>query len=146
MFFYKNSIKTVEKDHELVTKFYETVDIINEKKVLKEMLSVVNDDINIGDIASMKDINLLELRKNVKEVYGEDCTLIRKILEQSDYIINKFENEIEDLNKEIDYIVQIYLKAEWIKCKIETRMWPFCIYNEDKVIKKLEEEYEKNKL
>lgn len=144
MFYCKNSIKDVENQHELVIKFHEAVDIINERKVLKELLNIVqgnNNDIN-NEIEKM---DLLELRKKIKDEYGEEFKKIREILNKSDCIINKFENEIEALNKEIDYIVQIYLKAEWLKCKIETKMWPFCIYNEDKVIKRLEEEYEKNK-
>ncbi|WP_160685660.1 hypothetical protein [Clostridium sp. C2-6-12] len=145
MFFCKNSIKDVENEHELVTKFHEAVDIINEKKVLKELLNVIQDNKNKDKIVKMENINLLELRRKVKEVCGADSKHIREILKQSDRIINKFENEIEVLNNDIDYIVQIYLKAEWLKCKIETRMWPFCIYNEDKVIRKLEEEYEKSK-
>ena len=142
MFFCKNSIKAVEKDDELVTKFYEVVDIINERKVLRELLNLVQG--NKKNIESCE-INLLDLRKNVKEVYGDDFTLIGKIIEKSDYIINKFESEIEDLNKEIDYIVQIYLKAEWIKCKIETRMWPFSRYDENSVVSRLEEEYRNSK-
>ena len=145
MFFCKNSIKDVENEHELVTKFHEAVDIINEKKVLKELLIIVQGDENNHHLIETEEINLLELRRKVKEAYGEDLKQIREILKKSDLIINKFENQIEALNKEIDYIVQIYLKAEWTKCKIETRMWPFCIYNEDKVIRKLEEEYEKSK-
>jgi hypothetical protein len=144
MFFCKNSIKAVENDEELVTKFHEVVDIINEKKVLRELLNLVQDN-NCEDISKFKENDLLDLRKSVKEAYDEDYKLIKEILDQSDYIINNFENEIEDLNKDIDCIVQIYLKAEWIKCKIETRMWPFNIYNEDKVISKLTEEYEKSK-
>ena len=71
----------------------------------------------------------------------DDLVLIRKILEQSDYIINDLENDIEQLNKDIDNIVQIYLKSEWIRCKIETRMWPFSIYNQEKVVNKLQKEY-----
>lgn len=145
MFFCKNTINGVENEHELVTKFYEAVDIINEKKVLKELLIIVQGDKNNNEVLKIQEINLLELRKKVKEACGEDLKHIREILKQSDFIINKFENEIEALSNEIDYIVQIYLKAEWIKCKIETKMWPFCIYNEDKVIRKLEKEYEKFK-
>lgn len=145
MFFCKNSIKAVDNDAELVTKFNEVVDIINEKKVLRELLNIVQGNENILKITEIKESNLLELRKHIKIVYGEDCKLIREILKQSECIINNLEIEIEALNKEIDDIVQIYLKAEWIKCKIETRMWPFSIYNEEKVISKLEKEYRRNK-
>jgi len=145
MFFCKNSIKAVENDDELVTKFNEVVDIINEKKVLKELLNIVEGNEDIDKITEIKDINLLELRKNIKTAYGEDCTLIKEILKHSEYIINNLENDIENLDKDIDEIVQIYLKAEWIKCKIETRMWPFSRYNEEKVVSKLEKEYRRNK-
>lgn len=145
MSFCKNSIKAVENDDELVTKFNEVVDIINEKKVLRELLNIVQGNKNIGKITEIKESSLLELRKHIKIAYGEDCVAIREILKQSEYIINNLEIEIEDLNKEIDDIVQIYLKAEWIKCKIETKMWPFSIYNEEKVISKLEKEYRRNK-
>lgn len=145
MSFCKNSIKAVENNEELVIKFHEVVDIINEKKVLMEFLKIVYGNNDCEDLFQIKENNLLDLRKNVKEAYGEDYKLVKEILNKSDYVLNNFENEIEDLNKGIDYIVQIYLKAEWIKCKIETRMWPFSRYNEDKVIRKLTEEYEKSK-
>jgi hypothetical protein len=83
----------------------------------------------------------LELKNNAKVAYRDDCVLIRKIIKQSDYIINDWETEIGKLNKDIEGIVQIYLKAEWIRCKIETKMWPFNRYNEEKVISKLQKEY-----
>ena len=146
MFFCKNSIKAVENQDELVNKFNEVVDIINEKKVLKELLNIVQENGNVNKTTEIKNSNLLELRKNIKIAYGEDCILIKEILTHSEYIINNLEIEIEDLNKDIDDIVQIYLKAEWIKCKIETRMWPFSRYNEEKVVGKLEKEYRQNKV
>lgn len=145
MFYCKNSIKDVDDEQELVTKFLEAVDIINEKKVLIELLIIVQGNEITHGVTKIEEINLLDLRRKVKEAYGENSKLIREIQNKCEYIVNKFENEIENLSREIDYIVQIYLKAEWIKCKIETKMWPFCIYNEDKVIKRLEEEYEKSK-
>ena len=84
------------------------------------------------------------IRNNVKVAYMYDFVLIREIIKQSDYIINDLENDIEGLNKDIDNIVQIYLKAEWIRCKIETRMWPFSRYNEENVVSKLQKEYKEN--
>ena len=139
-----NTIKAVDNDDELVTKFNATVDIISEKKVLVALLNIVKNNKKNKMVNEIKDVNLLDLRKSVKVAYMDDFALIREILKQSDYIINDLENEIESLNKDIDHIVQIYLKAEWIRCKIETRMWPFSRYNEEKVINKLQKEYTLN--
>ncbi|BCZ48755.1 hypothetical protein psyc5s11_48220 [Clostridium gelidum] len=139
-----NTIKAVDNDDELVTKFNEAVDIISEKKVLVMLLNLVENKGKIQNRIQIEDANLLDLRNNVKVAYMDDCVLIKEILKQSDYIINDWENEIESLNKDIDHIVQIYLKAEWIRCKIETRMWPFSRYNEEKVVNKLQKEYKVN--
>ena len=108
------------------------------------LLNIARNNKKIQKITEIKDVNLLDLRNNVKVAYMDDSVLIREILKQSDYIINDWENEIEGLNKDIDDIVQIYLKAEWIRCKIETRMWPFSRYNEEKVVNKLQKEYKEN--
>lgn len=40
-------------------------------------------------------------------------------------------------------LTQIYLKAEWIRVKKETKSWPFSIYREKHTLKKLEEEWNK---
>ena len=144
IYYCRNTIKSVDNDDELVTKFNETVDIIREKKVLEELLNIAVNNKRIQNITDKKDMNLLDLRDNIKVVYMDDRPLIREILKQSDYIINDWENEIEELNKDIDNIVQIYLKAEWFRCKIETRMWPFSRYNEEKVVSKLQKEYKEN--
>ena len=144
LFFCINTIKAVDNDDELVTKFNEAVDIISEKKVLVILLNLVENKGKIQNRIQIEDANLLDLRNNVKVAYMDDCVLIKEILKQSDYIINDLENEIESLNKDIDHIVQIYLKAEWIRCKIETRMWPFSRYNEEKVVNKLQKEYKAN--
>ena len=141
MYYCRNTIKSVDNDDELVTKFYEVVDVISEKKVLMELLNIAVDNKKIQRTTEIKDLNLLDLRNNAKVAYMDDCVLIREIIKQSDYIINDWENELERLNNDIDKIVQIYLKAEWIRCKIETRMWPFCRYNEEKVVSKLQEQY-----
>lgn len=145
IFYCKNTIKDVENEKELVTKFLEAVDVINEKKVLIELLIIVQGNENNQVLIEPEKINLSDLRAKVKESYGENFKLIREILNKCDCIANKFENEIENLSRDIDYIVQIYLKAEWIRCKIETRMWPFCIYDEDKVIRRLKEDYDNSK-
>ena len=141
MYYCRNTIKSVDNDDELVTKFYEVVDRICEKRVLKELLNIAVNNKKIQRTTEIKDMNLLDLRKNVKVAYMDDCVLIKEIIEQSDYITNDWENDIGKLNKDIEDIVQIYLKAEWIRCKIETRMWPFNRYNEEKVVSKLQKEY-----
>ena len=141
LYYCTNNIKAVDNDDELVIKFNEAVDIISEKKVLEALLNIARNNKKIQKVLETKDVNLLDLRNNVKVAYMDDLVLIREILKQSDYIINDWENDIERLNKDIDGIVQIYLKAEWIRCKIETRMWPFSIYNEQKVVNKLQKEY-----
>jgi len=144
LYYCTNNIKAVDNDDELVTKFNEAVDIISEKKVLVILLNLVENKGKIQNRIQIEDANLLDLRNNVKVAYMDDWALIKEILKQSDYIINDWENEIESLNKDIDHIVQIYLKAEWIRCKIETRMWPFSRYNEEKVVNKLQKEYKVN--
>jgi hypothetical protein len=141
IYYCRNTIKSVENDNELVTKFNEVVDIISEKKVLIELLNIVINDEEFEKMDKIKTLNLLELKNEVKLIYEDNSKLIRKIVEKSDYIINNYENEIESLNRDIDDIVQIYLKAEWIRCKIETRMWPCNKYNEEKVINKLQNIY-----
>ncbi|AWK50870.1 hypothetical protein DIC82_07500 [Clostridium beijerinckii] len=144
IYYCRNTIESVDNDDELVTKFNEAVDIISEKKVLVALLNIAINNKKIQKIAETKDVKLLDLRNNVKVAYKDDLLLIKEILKQSYYIINDLENDIERLNKDIDHIVQIYLKAEWIRCKIETRMWPFSRYNEEKVINKLQKEYKEN--
>ena len=145
IYYCRNTMKSVDNNDELVTKFNEAVDIINEKKVLEALLNIAISNKEVQKITKkIEDVNLLDLRNNVKLAYRDDFMLIRKILHQSDYIINNWENNIEGLNKDIDDIVQIYLKAEWIRCKIETRMWPFNRYNEEKVTNKLQKQYKTN--
>jgi len=143
IYYCRNTIKSVDNDDELVTKFNEVVDIISERKVLMELLNIAKNNKKIQKITEIKNVNLLDLRNNVKVAYMDDFELIREIIKQSDCIINNWEEEIEGLNKEIDNIVQIYLKAEWIRCKIETRMWPFSRYNEEKVLNKLQKSIKK---
>lgn len=136
-----NAIKAVDNNDELVSKFNEAIDVISEKKVIAQILNIAIDNKKIKKTDEIDNFNLVNLKDKVKEAYKDDHILIRKIVKQSDCIINIWENEIEELNKGIDEIVQIYLKAEWIRCKIETRMWIFNNYNEEKVIDKLKVEY-----
>ena len=111
IYYCRNTIKAVDNDDELVTKFKETVDIINEKKVLEALLNIARNNKEIKKINKMNDVTLLGLRNNVKVAFMDDCSLIKEILKQSDYIINDLENEIEELNKDIDNIEQKYLKT-----------------------------------
>lgn len=141
MYYCVNVIKAVDNDDELVVKFNEAIDVISEKKVMAQILKIAIDNKKIEMIDGINNLNLVDLKNKVKAAYKDECLLIRKIVQQSDYVINNWENEIEELNRDIDEIVQIYLKAEWIRCKIETRMWLFNSYNEEKVIDKLKVEY-----
>ncbi len=141
IYYCKNAIKFINNDNELVIKFNETMDLISEKKTLEEFLNIAGKNKENQQIIEIKGLNLLDLRNKVKATYMDDCELIRQAIKESDYIISEWESDIERLNKDVDYIVQIYLKAEWIRCKIETKMWPFNRYNEEKVIEKLEKEY-----
>lgn len=141
MYYCVNIIKAVDNDDELVVKFNEAIDVISEKKVMEQILKIAIDNKKIEIIDGINNLNLVDLKNKVKAAYKDEGLLIRKIVQQSDYIINNWENEIEELNRDIDEIVQIYLKAEWIRCKIETRMWLFNSYNEEKVIEKLKVEY-----
>jgi len=141
MYYCKNTIKSVDNDNELVLKFNEAVDVISEKKVLEQLLNIAVNYKKIQEINLIESLNVLDLRNKVKSVYKDDCILIKEVTRKSDYITSQWENEIERLNRDIDELVQVYLKAEWTRCKIETRMWPLNRYNEEKVICKLQEKY-----
>jgi hypothetical protein len=137
MHYCKNSIKLVNDDHELLKKFDEVVNAISEKQVLEQLLNLAVNSKNINT----NTIKLFDLKREVKSAYMKNSELIKKIIKESDHIISKYESEIDCLNNEIDVIVQIYLKAEWIRCKVETRIWPYNRYNEEKMINKLQKKY-----
>ncbi|EKQ51016.1 MULTISPECIES: hypothetical protein [unclassified Clostridium] len=139
----KNSIKLVEDDNDLIDKFYDAVDVISEKKLLKQFLNIAIKNKKIEEINSTENLNLFDLKSRVKLACMGDLELIKQIIKESDYMISNYENEIECLNNDIDTIVHIYLKAEWIRCKIETKIWPYNRYNEEQVIQKLRKEYQK---
>ncbi|MDR3595210.1 hypothetical protein [Clostridium sp.] len=137
MHYCKNSIKLVNDDLELLKKFDEIVNAISEKQVLEQLLNLAVNNKNINT----NTIKLFDLKREVKSAYMNNSELIKKIIKESDHIISKYESEIDCLNNEIDVIVQIYLKAEWIRCKVETRIWPYNRYNEEKMINKLQKKY-----
>lgn len=141
MYYCINTIKAVDNDNDLVTKFNEAIGVICEKKVIEEVLSIAINNKKIEIVGEIKNLDLVNLKIKVKEAYKNDYLLIREIVRQSDCIISGWENKIEELGRDIDEIVQIYLKAEWIRCKMETRMFIFSKYNEEKVIDKLKLEY-----
>ncbi|WP_459478776.1 hypothetical protein [Clostridium saccharoperbutylacetonicum] len=137
IYYCKNTIKFIKNEEELLIKFDEIIDSISEKRVLEQFL-------NLGiNTENLNNMSLFELKKQVKLLYLANPVLISQIIKESDYLINKYENEIDCLNSEIDVLVQIYLKAEWIRCKVETRIWPYNRFNEDKTIKKLHKKYKK---
>lgn len=144
MYHCKNTIKASENNNDLVTKFNEVIDVIYEKKVLEQFLNIAINNKKIKETDVMETLNILDLKNKIKLAYRDDYVLIKEIIARSDYIASNWENEIELLNRDIDELVQIYLKAEWIRCKVETKMWPFNRYNEEKVIHKLQEKYKKN--
>lgn len=141
IYYCKNAIKSAERNEDITTKFYEAIDVISEKKILKEFLVMANSYKNVENKNNINLLNLLELKNEVKSAYSDDLQLINNIVEKSDYIVSNYENEIESLNRDIDELVQICLKAEWIRCKVETRIWPYNKYNEERVITKLKDEY-----
>jgi hypothetical protein len=141
MYYCINTINAVDNDNDLVTKFNDVIGRICEKKVIEELLNLAINNKKIEMADEIRKLDLVNLKNKVKEIYKDDYSLIREIVRQSDCIINGWENKIEELGRDIDEIVQIYLKAEWIRCKIETRMWIFSQYNEEKVIDKLKLEY-----
>jgi len=144
MYHCKNTIKSVDNNDELAIKFNEVVDVIYEKKVLEQFISIAVNNKIIQEIDLKGHLNLLDLKNKVKLTYKGNCELIKEVITKSDYITSNWENEIERLNRDIDELVQIYLKAEWTRCKVETKMWPFNRYNEEKVICKLQEKYKNN--
>lgn len=141
IYYCKNAIISAERNEDITTKFYEAIDVISEKKILKEFLTMANSYKNVEHKNNINLLNLLELKNEVKSAYRDDLQLINNIVEKSDYIVSNYENEIESLNRDIDELVQICLKAEWIRCKVETRIWPYNKYNEERVITKLKDEY-----
>ncbi|OVE70825.1 hypothetical protein CCS79_02275 [Clostridium diolis] len=141
IYYCKNAIKSAERNEDITTKFYEAIDVISEKKILKEFLVMANSYKNVENKNNINLLNLLELKNEVKSAYSDDLQLINNIVEKSDYIVSNYENEIESLNRDIDELVQICLKAEWIRCKVETRIWPYNKYDEERVITKLKDEY-----
>ncbi|MBE6091102.1 MAG: hypothetical protein E7206_24365 [Clostridium beijerinckii] len=141
IYYCKNAIKSAERNEDITTKFYEAIDVISEKKILKEFLAMANSYKNVEYKNNINLLNLLELKNEVKSAYRDDLQLINNIVEKSDYIVSNYENEIESLNRDIDELVQICLKAEWIRCKVETRIWPYNKYDEERVITKLKDEY-----
>lgn len=145
MYYCRNTIKSVENSDELVTKFNEVVEVICEKKVLKDLLNIVIGKEMAVKVECTEKLTLLNLKNEVKLAYMDNTALIKKVINASDYIIENYENEIESLNNDIDEIVQVYLKAEWIRCKIETKIWPYNIYNEEKIISKLQNDVRKIK-
>ena len=144
MYHCKNTIKAVENNNDLVTKFNEVVDVIYEKKMLEQLLNIATNNKKIEETNVMETLNLLDLKNKIKLAYSDDFILIKEVITQSDYITSNWESDIERLNRDIDELIQIYLKAEWTRCKIETKMWPFNRYNEEKVICKLQEKYKNN--
>lgn len=145
MYYYIDSIEPLENETEIFEKFNEIIDITAERVLLQELLNIAKEHKRIDNIENCSNTTLLDLKNKVKIAYMSDCNLIKEVINDSVYIINKWEATIENLNYEIDEIVQIYLKAEWIRCKVETRMWPFNRYNEEKVREKLQKSYKNNK-
>ncbi|OOM11736.1 hypothetical protein [Clostridium saccharobutylicum] len=141
MHYFRNTIKSINSNDEIENKFNEAIDVISEKKVLDELLNIARNTKNIKNTISIKNLSLLDLRYKIKAEYNNNTELIICAVKESEYVIQRWEYKIEKINKEIDEIVQIYLKAEWSRCKKETRLWPFSRYNEEKTIKRLEKEY-----
>ena len=141
LYYYKKSIDSASNDYELTKKFNEVIDIISEKKPLEELLNIGIDNKRKKYTSNVNVTSILDIKKKIKLIYLSENALIRKAAHEVEYIIQDYENKIEKINNEIDEIVQIYLKAEWIRCKRETKMWPFSIYNEEKTIKDLQDKY-----
>ena len=144
-YYCKNTVNKAENDNEVIDKFKEVIDVITEKKLLEQLLNIALSNKKIEAINKVETPSLLELKNEVKLAYMGDSTLIKQMIKEVDYMIINYENEIESLNCDIDKIVQIYLKAEWVRCKIETKMWPYNRYDENKVIKRLQKEYEEHR-
>ncbi|NRY60179.1 hypothetical protein [Clostridium beijerinckii] len=143
-YYCKNTINKAENDNEVISKFKEVIDVVTEKKLLEQLLNIAISNKKNEVVNESESTSLSELKNAVKLAYISDSTLIKHMIKEIDYMIINYENEIESLNCDIDKIVQIYLKAEWIRCKEETRMWPKG-YNEEKIIKKLQKEYEEHR-
>lgn len=132
--YYKDELDNVD-DEKLVEKFYVILEIINEKCFLNELIKLSDKEENIN----MDNFEILQLKHKIMELY--DTNIIKNIKINSNKILQKYENELEVIQEQLDELIQIYLKIEWIKCKKETKMWPFTIYNEDKEIEKLYKKY-----
>lgn len=124
-------------DDILLEKFIVILETINEKCFLKELIKLSDKKQNIN----IDELNILQLKQTIKDTY--DNNIIKNIKINGHEILQRYENELEIIQEELDEVIQIYLKIEWIKCKKETRMWPFTIYDEDKEIEKLYKKYRK---
>ncbi|MCE5222343.1 MAG: hypothetical protein LLF98_14130 [Clostridium sp.] len=100
---------------------------------------VIESSINSNQLA------LKELKKTIidkyfmetnGEFYGEKFKT--EIDSQLDSIIEQVGNSRYNIIK----LTQIYLKSEWIRVKKESKAWPFNIYFEKHIIKKLETEWD----
>lgn len=97
------------------------------------------------DIDKLNNLNIIQQKKLILENNVNDLIVLQnKLFENIDNILEKILEEFDIKNNEIDRLFQIYLKAEWTRCKKETRLWPFNKYNEDKIICKLKQKYDNN--
>lgn len=117
---------------------------ISNKKTLGYILEIANCIKGI-DIDELKNLNITQQKKRL---LGNNSNYLmafqEKLFKNIDSILDKILEEFDIKNNTIDRLFQIYLKAEWTRCKKETRLWPFNNYNEDKIVCKLKKQYDNN--
>ena len=68
-------------------------------------------------------MNIIQQKKLLLENNSHDLIVLQnKLFENIDDILEKILEEFDIKNNKIDRLFQIYLKAEWTRCKKETRL------------------------
>ncbi len=108
----------------------------------KEAVKNINDIYFFYDLikAAGKSCNLDEGKEQVYHIFNKvyhNEEIIIKVLSNYDQIMQTYENSIESMVSELDYLIYLYVELKWIRCKKEMKMWPFNKYRETKEIEKL---------
>lgn len=97
------------------------------------------------DIDKLKSLNIMQQKKMLLQGNSRDLIVLQdKLFKNIDIFLEEILEEFNIKNNGIDRLFQIYLKAEWTRCKKETKVWPFYKYNEDKMVCKLKKQYDNN--
>ncbi len=121
--------KEISINDNILENFKKALYTINDRCFFQELIMMYrqNYDIHIEKDELLKIINNIYNNKNI----------IKKKLSNYDKIMQNYEDNIEKINRELDYLIYLYIELKWIRCKKEMKMWPFNKFNEKKEIRKL---------